>query len=625
MNQARTMVSMGGVVPALIGLAVALEAAPAAACGGFFCGQQPVDQTAERILFEVGPESVTMTTQISFNGDAADFAWVLPLSEVPLEGSLEVWHQQALNALDANTGPVFLSPQDPECNLYYGCPVCAQPGAALPSDDSAGPPPVQVYVRQEVGDYDVAVIGSEDPAALIDWLHTEGYRITPSMEPYIERYTSEGLKFLALKLLDTADVKDLSPFRFTLPGTTPTIPLRMTALAAEPEMSIVTFVLASERFEGKNWANVDVDDDQIRFNLASYQTSGILSTNWSRLVAQAVDEADGQGWVTEFAGASSSFVPLLESQLQNGNFATPEDAEAAADLLAAFQASAYLTRLYTRVSAEEMTSDPVFGRSTLGDVDRQHQLSRFVDGIDQCAEDARTSTDPCDFATCGAGGLCRPVSVSDAAAGAMGMSAEIAVPGCACLPGATARTTFAPDGSPTVICQDGRMSFLNAGDRDDETGAVLPDACAGFDCGEHGQCTAMNMTPTCVCDQGFVAIGSFDATGARRTRCEAPTETVPSDFYDKRLAALPADLPGGREVAVPAVMPPVTPAIPEPPNVDFPMPRPNPDLGGSSAPNPMASDDGGCNMAPGSSSVPWLLAGLVGAARARRRRGRAAS
>jgi hypothetical protein len=619
---ARVMVSIGGLVPALIGLSLMLDAAPALACGGFFCGQQPVDQTAERILFEVGQDSVTMTTQISFNGDADDFAWVLPLGEVPLVGSLEVWHQQALNALDANTGPVFLTPTDPECN--YGCVNCAFPEAVSPVDDAeTEEPPVEVYIRQEVGEYDVAVIGSEDPAALIEWLHTEGYRITPPMEPYIERYTSEGLKFLALKLLDTADVRDLSPFRFTLPGTTPTIPLRMTALAAEPEMSIVTFVLASERFEGKNWANVEIADDRIRYNPTSYLATGV-STNWPRLVAQAVDEADGQGWVTEFAGASSSFVGLLESQVQNGNFATPDDAEAAADLLAAFQAHPYLTRLYTRVSAEEMTSDPVFGRSSLGDVDRQHELSRFVDGIDQCAEDARVSTDPCDFATCGAGGLCRPVSVSDEAASAVGMSAEVVVAGCACLPGATARTTFAPDGSPTVICQDGRMSFLNAGDRDEETGSVLPDACAGYDCGEHGQCTAVNMTPTCVCDQGFVAIGSFDSTGARRTRCLAPTDTVPREFYDKRLPALPADLPGGREVVVADVMAPVTPPATPEPSSGFPMPRPNPDLGGSSPPS-SASKDGGCSMAAGASPAPWLLVGLLAAARARRRRARVAS
>jgi hypothetical protein len=310
---------------------------------------------------------------------------------------------------------------------------------------------VTVHIRAEVGDYSVAVIESEDPAALIDWLRAEGYRVTPPMEPYIERYTKEGLEFLALKLLDTADVSDLKPFRFTLSGTTPTIPLRMTALAAEPEMSILVFVLADQRFDGKNWPNLDIPEDRIRYNQTSFARSAI-STNWPRLVAQAVDEAGGQGWVTELAGPSSPYAELIRTQMQNGNFPTPEAAEAAADLLAVFEAHPYLTRLYTRLSAEEMTADPVFGRSALGDVARERQLSRFVDGIDQCNDDLPTSTDPCDFTTCGAGGLCRPVSVVDPNAAASGVSTELVVPGCACLPGATARATFAPDGSPAVIC-----------------------------------------------------------------------------------------------------------------------------------------------------------------------------
>jgi hypothetical protein len=570
-------------IGAALGLGLALHAPPALACGGFFCGQQPVDQTAERILFEVGADSVTMTTQISFNGAAADFAWVLPLSDVPLEGSLAVLRQQALNALDSNSGPLFQQPPDPECYSCRGCEFDP------PSDIDEGQSTVEVYVRAEVGEYDVAVIASNDPDELVDWLRSEGYRITASMEPYIARYTEEGLKFLALKLGETADVSDLRPFRFSLPGTTPSIPLRMTALAAEPEMSIVAFVLADVRFEGKNWANLEIPDDQIRQDPLSPRFP--VATNWPHLVARAVDAAGGQGWVTEFAGPSASYADTVRAQLESQSFATPEDAEAAAQLLTVLEAHPYLTRLYTRLSAEEMTSDPVLGRSALGDVDRLHPLSRFVNGLDQCSDDQRTSSDPCDFVTCGAGGLCLRTGLG---------TQQNPVVGCACVPGATARATFAPDGSATVICQDGRMSFANAGDRDAESGEVLPDACAGFDCGVNGRCMAVNMTPTCVCDRGFVAVGGSDDTGGRRLRCVEPSTEVPVTFYDKRLPALPLELPGGRDV-------------PSEASAAFPMPR--------EVPAAAASAGGGsCGLrgARSSDAAPWLVALLVGLARARR-------
>lgn len=586
--------SKSTVLAALAALTLVTQAPHADACGGFFCGRLPVDQTAERILFEVGEDSVTMTTQITFNGDARDFAWILPLPEVPDADSLSVFPQLALTGLDSNSGPVFIQPDDPECYPAIGFGGGGVVTAAAPEaaqDDSE----VTVFIEAEVGDYQVAVVESEDPTALIEWLRGEDYRVTGPMEPYIELYTGEAMKFLALKLLDTADVKNLKPFRFTLPGTAPSIPLRMTSLAAEPEMSIVVFVLGQARYEGKNWENVSISDDQIKFNPFSYTFP--VQTNWTKLVAEAVNEAGGTGWVTEFAGSTGPYLEQVRAQVESGNFASPEQEEAAGALVDVLEAHPYLTRLYSRLSAEEMTSDPILGQSSEGDVEREHQLQRIVDGIDQCLAEnmMEPSVDPCDFATCGAGGLCRPVAIEDSA----GTTTELA--GCACVPGATARTTFAPDGSGTVICQDQRMSFLNPGDQEIPEVQVLGDPCAGFDCGANGSCLPMNMTPTCVCNEGFVAFGSFGADGQRTTTCVEPLEPVPADFYEERLPDLPELLPGGREVDVPE--PAVDPTTDEPePNMGDSEPtaaepdpstgEPDPSTGepDSSTGEPMASD-----------------------------------
>jgi hypothetical protein len=591
-------------------LLAALHTPRAEACGGFFCGQAPVDQTAERILFEVDESSVTMTSQIAFAGDAEDFAWILPLAAVPDVDSLSVVPQRALDALDAQSGPQFQLPNDPACYDNRNLPVAS--GAPTAEDGDSGG--VDVYVQATVGEYDVAVVGSEDPAALIQWLRDNDYRVTPPMEPYIQLYTSEGLKFLALKLLPEADVSQLSAFRFTLPGTAPSIPLRMTALAAEPEMAVVVFVLADQRFEGRNWENVEIAEDAIRFDPYSFFP---LRTNWTTLVAQAVDEAGGQGWVTEFAGSSQPYAQLVQNQIDSGFFPMPEDEAAARALLASFEDHPYMTRLYTRLSAEEMTSDPVFGRSAAGDVSRTRQLSRFVDGVDQCIDDPRASTNPCDFATCGAGGLCRPVPVDIS-----GATRNVAA--CACLPGATARTTFAADGTATVVCQDGRMSFLNPGDRELDTLGFLPDTCVDFDCGENGRCVPMNLTPTCVCDEGYVARGELGSAGERRTTCVLPPEPIPAAFYGRRLRALPEELPGGRSITVDDA--PVN-GIPgavdgnDPDDETFPMPRPTDAVARSSS-------DGGCALAPSAAShggSALVLAAGLGWLLSRRGRRRDAS
>ena len=62
-----------------------LAPSPATACGGFFCSNSPVDQNAERILFEVHepPVGVTAVVEISYTGDPDAFSWIVPVPETP--------------------------------------------------------------------------------------------------------------------------------------------------------------------------------------------------------------------------------------------------------------------------------------------------------------------------------------------------------------------------------------------------------------------------------------------------------------------------------------------------------------------------------------------------------------
>jgi hypothetical protein len=601
----------------LLACCVVLLRQPSAAeaCGGFFCGRLPVDQTAERIVFKVNPDSITMITQIAYAGAAPDFAWVLPLGSVPDVKSLGVFPQRALTALDANTGPQFMQPN--ECYLNRNFAPSAAGGAADAgaSTQASAPPAVTVHYRAEVGPYDVAAIESQDPMALYDWLRANSFNVNDMMLPYIRKYTEEGMKFIALKLQKNKDTTDIQPFRFDLPGTSPSIPLRMTALAAEPEMSILVFVFADQRYNGANWPEIKIKDDQIVWSMNSYP----IKTNWAALVARGIDEAGGQGWVTELADSTVQ----LKSLLANSTFNTPDDMTAGKMLSDLIGTSPYLSRLYARMSAEEMTADPIFHKDAGGNVSNIHMLSRYANGIDQCAS-TPVPPDPCLFTSCGAGGICRPVMLA---------GAQQAVAGCGCLEGATARTTFDPASvslqaasgtapTATVICQDARMSFVNPGDKT-ASGENMTDPCVNFDCGVNGGCLAMNMTPTCVCDAGFVAVGSFNATGARTTSCEKPTITVPMTFYQQRLPDLPKDLPGGRVMKTYSTvsLPVIKPRMADLGSHSGALPSAEP-----KASSPASSASGGCHVAAVSggrdayNAVWWL--GLLAAWFGRGRRSR---
>lgn len=522
----------------------------ARACGGLFCNRAfaPVDQSAERIVFKVNADdTVRMIVQVSYQGSAEDFAWILPLPDVPDAETLGTFPMAALTALDAGTAPSFLPPT--ECNggsapSSSGCGFSDSDVLYSAAAESGMENGVDIHIRKRVGDYEAVVVGSDDPMLLINWLVDNDYNVTQPMLPYIRRYAQNGMKFLALKLVDGASVNDIAPIDLTLPGQTPSIPLTITALAAEPEMSIVVIVLADQRFAGANWPDVNVEVGSVAWAL---EADGTFRSAWSRRVAEQIDAAGGYGWVTELSSRTADVTGSVSSMLsqQTGPGGEPLEAaelERASAALGDLSKAEHITRLYTRVSAEEMVQDPVFKRVEDGEgVDRVRRLSRQVDGRDMCPVpgEPREVVDPCEFSTCGAKGMCRQVSMED----------REPVAGCACAAGTTARSTTATDGTQTVICQDQRLSFVNPGIVDMVGGAsvVMEDPCESVKCGPGATCVAMNMTPTCVCAKGMVAVAGASEQG---TTCVVPDAAIPEEFYLQPVQELDPSQEIGRDEVV---------------------------------------------------------------------------
>ena len=224
-------------------MAVLASTQPAWACGGFFCTTTPVDQNAERIIFtQNGDGTVSAYVQIEFTGSAPDFSWILPLPEAIDAESVQVPEDAmaAFTELEVATDPVFIPPDLPECVLRQ--PVVermvAAPAAA-----------VTVFASGEVGPYGFDVVGSEDPDALVTWLRDNSYQVTAAMEPLIDVYVDEEFVFLAMKLRPDKGAQDVEPVKVTYPSERPMIPLRLTAVAANPDMAVMVWIYADQQAE----------------------------------------------------------------------------------------------------------------------------------------------------------------------------------------------------------------------------------------------------------------------------------------------------------------------------------------------------------------------------------------
>lgn len=299
--------------------AVALGApAPAQACGGFFCNRDvPVNQAAERIVFAVGPDgSMTTHIQIFYEGNAADFAWILPVPSLPEVG---VGTDVLFSQLEATTAPQFLTRQAMEgtCRRTPSCPSrwddhwggvrdASSVADAGFVGDSPGPSGVEVHLRDLVGPYDVAVVSGDDPATLIAWLTDNDYDIPPGSDELIADYVARGNLFVALKLQQDRDVGEIQPVVLRYEEEKPCIPIRLTSIAAVSAMPITAWVLAEHRAAPENYIRVDP-------RLDDREGLWLGTERYLDVVSRAIDDVGGRGFVTEYAGR----VPSIRIEMED--------------------------------------------------------------------------------------------------------------------------------------------------------------------------------------------------------------------------------------------------------------------------------------------------------------------
>ncbi len=341
------------------GVALALFAArPAGACGGFFCNTPtPVDQTAEQIAFASEGGKGATYVQIQFTGSAPDFGWIVPVMQVPEK--VEVVAPTLFTELQRLTAPQFVFPSFGSDVVTSGCGgACADADVAMSRSAEEVPKSVEELGGGSVGPYDWVVVQSTDATELLSWLAERRYNVSTEAVDIVQRYLDKGAKFVALKLIPSADVSQLTPVKFTFPAFEPCVPLRLTAVSARPDMGVVVYVLGETRAVPQLYREATVDHTTLRVDFS--QPGG---TDYRTVLGNAVDAAGGRAFVTEYAGRSS----VLMAQATD---------EATRSLL---KEASYVTRLYTVISPDEMTEDPLFEFSAPGelqDVSNVHPLEQ---------------------------------------------------------------------------------------------------------------------------------------------------------------------------------------------------------------------------------------------------------
>jgi hypothetical protein len=242
--------------------------------------------------------------QILYQGTAEEFAWILPVPSLPaLSVGTDVLFQQIRQATNVRFDLDYVT--NGTCRETPSCPRddypypgysdgSADTGAGFA--DASAPPSVEVLLEEAVGPYDAVVLSSSDASALQAWLTDNGYDIPAASIPLMMDYIEDGSYFLALKLRQDRGTGEIQPVVLRYEELKPCLPIKLTSIATIPDMPITAYVLGDRRARPSNYLSTEPDLDHVGFWNAG--------ESYPNAVTRAVDDAGGQAFVTEYAGAT---------------------------------------------------------------------------------------------------------------------------------------------------------------------------------------------------------------------------------------------------------------------------------------------------------------------------------
>ena len=131
------------------------------------------DDMVEKIIF-----------QIDYEGDAEDFAWVIPVPAYPKLFSVEDEIFYELHKLTKPTPP-----------SSFGCGWGAGPPLSGLEDEG-----VHVWEENQVGIYHTTTLSASDPNSLVGWLNDNGYAFPVEGQEILDYYVQKNWFFVAMKI-----------------------------------------------------------------------------------------------------------------------------------------------------------------------------------------------------------------------------------------------------------------------------------------------------------------------------------------------------------------------------------------------------------------------------------------
>ena len=242
---------------------------PAHAFCGTYVGAAGTDllNAASQVAVARQGDHTTLTLANDFQGDATEFAVVIPVPEVLAEGDVRVVDPALFARLDGYSAPrlVKYSCDDFRDFADTAAPTADAGGGAESGDSADGS--VTVEAEFSAGEYDVVILSATESEGLVTWLRREGYGVEADAEELLGEYIAAGTFFFAAKVsLERVPEGQtwLSPIQFEYDSAAWSLPIRLGTLNSPGTQDLMIYTV-TDFSDGRtgiaNYPEVTVEDE----------------------------------------------------------------------------------------------------------------------------------------------------------------------------------------------------------------------------------------------------------------------------------------------------------------------------------------------------------------------------
>lgn len=306
---------------------------------------------ASKVVMIRSGRQTTITMSADYQGEASEFAMVVPTPRVLKREQIRTVKAETLDALDAYSAPRLVEYDDYDpCeggtfNAFVE--MVEEPADATPQR-RRGPAAFGVKVRAEyaVGEYDIVILDVKQSDGLTDYLLQECYNIPDGAREVLSDYIASGMKFfVACVALDRHDgAAELSPLQLQFSTRKFMLPIKLGQVNAKGSQDLLLMTLSNKgRVHPKNYPLHRLHTDK-EIPVFVRQRFGEF---YNALFDRHIESVGGAGIIMEYAWDMAWCDPCAADPLSNEQLA-----ELGVDWLEEGAANAgqdvFVTRLHAR-------------------------------------------------------------------------------------------------------------------------------------------------------------------------------------------------------------------------------------------------------------------------------------